>query len=792
MMHNSVFLPLLFFSLVTRCSTAEDVQMAKQHRDPCVAEEEHVSYRRFRRGWIWKQLLVQEEDPNPRMIGQIKSDYDKGDFSIKYLLSGEGAGEVFIIDEYSGEIYTLHKLDREEKAFYILRSQAINRKTNQPVEPESEFIIKVQDINDNMPQFQNEPYVSVIPEMSPSGTTVVQVTATDADDPSHGNHAKLIYSILQGEPYFSVEPKTGIIVTSLANMDRETREKYFVVVQVKDMMGLSGSYSATTTVTIILSDVNDNGPVFQHSLYSFAVAESAAVGMTVGRIKADDSDVGVNARMTYGLEEKEGNGTFQIHTDPVTQEGVILLAKTLDYETKKRFVIIAEAINDPMDTRYLGYDEFRDQATIKIFVEDVDEAPVFPVQEYEWKVQENMAAGTTVGTVSAMDRDAANNSIRYNIDRDSSVKKLFKIDPNNGTIITVKSLDRESVSWHNFTVTASETKQNRLFSSVPVFIKVLDVNDNAPQFSKVYQPYVCEGAQSGELVQLVSAMDLDDPGEGHHFYFSLVPEKRINPNFTLRDNQDNTAGILTRRSSFSRQDRTQYLLPVVIADSGVPPLSSTATLTITVCRCEPAGHCPSDGVQALALPMGLGIYALVAIVVCVLTVTVLIALTLAVRSHKTRRRNEAKQESGPVAWADLPGKVFRHSEPEATNSLEAYSPVPLRRQPKRRDRHRFSRAEIEASIRMSFCQSYHIGPEDEAFRQFMRERLLEADTDPFAPPFDCVRTYAFEGRGSSAGSLSSLGSLTASETSPERPQDSGRRLVRLAPWHGGSEEETSF
>lgn len=100
---------------------------------------------------------------------QIKSDYDKGDFSIKYLLSGEGAGEVFIIDEYSGEIYILHKLDREEKAFYILRSQAINRKTNQPVEPESEFIIKVQDINDNMPQFQNEPYVSVIPEMSPSG-----------------------------------------------------------------------------------------------------------------------------------------------------------------------------------------------------------------------------------------------------------------------------------------------------------------------------------------------------------------------------------------------------------------------------------------------------------------------------------------------------------------------------------------------------------------------------------------------------------------------------------------------
>ena len=48
-------------------------------------------------------------------------------------------------------------------------------------------------------------------------------------------------------------------------MDREARERYLVVVQVKDMMGLNGGYSATTTVTISLSDVNDNGPTFQHS-----------------------------------------------------------------------------------------------------------------------------------------------------------------------------------------------------------------------------------------------------------------------------------------------------------------------------------------------------------------------------------------------------------------------------------------------------------------------------------------------------------------------------------------------
>ncbi|MED6274307.1 Cadherin-18, partial [Characodon lateralis] len=228
-----------------------------------LAQGSTVLHHRQKRGWIWKQLFVQEEDPTSRIVGQVKSDSDRGEFNIQYILSGEGAGDVFEIDEYSGEIWTLKKLDREEKAFYVLQAQAINRRTNEPEEPQSEFIIKVQDINDNAPLFLNEPYLSSIPEMSPVGTAVAQVTATDADDPMFGNNAKLIYSILQGEPYFSVQPKTGIIVTSWVNMDREAREEYLVVVQVKDMLGLSGGYSSSTTVTVSLTDVNDNGPTFQ-------------------------------------------------------------------------------------------------------------------------------------------------------------------------------------------------------------------------------------------------------------------------------------------------------------------------------------------------------------------------------------------------------------------------------------------------------------------------------------------------------------------------------------------------
>lgn len=82
---------------------------------------------------------------------------------------------------------------------------------------------------------------------------------------------------------------------------------------------------------------------------------------------------------------------------------------------------------------------------------------------------------------------------------------------------------------------------------------------------------------------------------------------------------DNTAGILARRSTFSRKDRTQYVLPVVVTDNGSPAMSSTSTLTITVCICQPAGHCPSGGVEAFALSMGLNLQGLMGLLVCLVT-----------------------------------------------------------------------------------------------------------------------------------------------------------------------------
>lgn len=103
------------------------------------------------------------------LFQQLHSDVDKGDGKVKYVLSGEGATSIFTIDENTGDIHATKRLDREAQAYYTLQAQAVDRLTNIPVEPKSEFVVKVQDINDNEPKFLDGPYLAGVPEMSPLG-----------------------------------------------------------------------------------------------------------------------------------------------------------------------------------------------------------------------------------------------------------------------------------------------------------------------------------------------------------------------------------------------------------------------------------------------------------------------------------------------------------------------------------------------------------------------------------------------------------------------------------------------
>ncbi|XP_036374287.1 cadherin-20-like [Megalops cyprinoides] len=750
-------------------------------RRPGIGDERGELLRRAKRGWVWNQFFVLEEYTGlePLYIGKLHSDMDRGDGSIKYILSGEGAGTMFTIDDSTGDIHAIQRLDREVKAQYVLRAQALQRQTGRPLEPESEFIVKIQDINDNEPKFLDGPYHATVPEMSVIGTSVIQLTATDADDPTYGNSARVVYSILQGQPYFSVEPRTGIVRVSLPDMDREVRENYSVIIQAKDMGGQLGGLAGTTTLNITLTDVNDNPPKFAQKLYQMSVPESAPVGSVVGRIRAKDRDEGINAEMRYTIIDGDGRDSFDISTDPTNQFGIITIKKRLDFESKRSYTLKVEGANTHLDPRFLSRGPFSDVTIVHVSVEDVDEPPDFAAPFYFVEVPEDLEIGTVFKTVSARDPDVANNSIRYSIERASDPDKYFYIDITSGALMTVQSLDRELLSWHNITILAMEMNNPTQIGSVSVTVKVLDVNDNPPELSQYYEAFVCESAKAGQLIQTVTAVDPDDPLGGQHFYYSLAPEAANNPNFTLRDNQDNSAWILTRRGGFSQLDQSVYYLPIFISDGEQPVQTSTSTLTIRVCSCDGDGNVLSCNAEAYTLPVSLSRGALIAILACIFVLLVMILLILSLRNHRKKPYLSDEEENVHENIVRYDDEGGGEEDTEAFDIAAMWNPREAHAGKIRQD----MLPEIESLSR--YVPQPCVGVGDGNVHGYVLAKLYEADLDPCAPPYDSLQTYAYEGEGSVAESLSSLQSgVSNADHDYDYLSDWGPRFRKLAEMYG--------
>uniref|UniRef100_A0AAX7UV32 Cadherin-10 n=1 Tax=Astatotilapia calliptera TaxID=8154 RepID=A0AAX7UV32_ASTCA len=737
-----------------------------------------VPLRRSKRGWMWNQFFLLEEytGTDKQYVGKLHSDSDRGDGSVKYVLTGEGAGTLFKIDEKSGDIHATKRLDREEKAFYILHAKAVNRFTNEALEGESEFIIKIHDINDNEPRFTKDPYMARVPEMSDIGTSVIQVTATDADDATYGNSAKVVYSILEGQPYFSVDPETGLIKTALPGMDREVKENYQVVIQAKDMAGQMGGLSGTTTVSITLSDVNDNPPRFTKTLYEFRVPESIEVGSAVGVIRAMDADIGQNAEMDYRIIGSDGPGMFEITTNRSTQEGVILLRKPLDYERKRQYSLRVQVENVHINPRFYSKGPFRDEATIKIIVEDVDEPPVFERASYVVEVKEDAPKNTAIGSVSASDPDDKNSLVRYTIDRRTDMDRVFNIHAGNGSVFILRELDREENAWHNITV---------IISRVPVYVRVLDVNDNAPTFATNYETFVCENAKANQVIQTVGATDPDAPLGGHRFFFNLAQEAAGKANFSVHDNKNNTASILTRRNSYSTLQKSVHHVPVVISDGEFPMQSSTNTLTIRVCTCDRKGNMKACNAEALTARAGLSTGALVAILLCVIILLMIVVLFAALRRQR-------KKEPLIISKEDVRDNVVSYNDEgggeEDTQAFDIgtlRNPEAIEESKQRRD---IVPEAFYPPIRRPVLPPTRDNNGD--VRDFINQRLQDNDSDPTAPPYDSLATYAYEGNGSVAESLSSLESVTTeSDQDYNYLSEWGPRFKKLADLYGGDDSD---
>lgn len=722
---------------------------------------------RHKRDWKWDKLYVYEESrpkTPPEKIGKLENTFFSS--STRFILKGDGAKDIFTVND-NGDILVHAKLDRETQSVYNLSASLLNFHTGELVDKDDSFVIIVLDINDNSPVFDSD-QSGFISESSSAGTSVMKVKATDADDSSTEN-GKIAFSLLNGTDLFNIN-HNGVLSTVKSGLDREKQSQYLIAVQAKDMPEHSTGNSATTIVTINIKDINDNIATFKSGRYQFNVKEDLKPGTEIGLLEVEDKDEIQNKDPTFALQSKFDE-VFDIKRTK-EKDGMLSLKVPLDYEKVKTYMfnvnVEEHTVSRSPDNQ--GPNLLK-RTQIFIDVIDVDEPPVFNQTEYKFSVYEGPFKNPVIGAVSAKDPDRASYKIRYTIE-DPNCPVV--VDPVNGYLSLKRTLDREQEFSYTFQVTAHEDVQNGLKSSTMVSLKVLDINDNAPELTNGSYVYVCENDKPNTIIGTIGAYDKDE--NSGRFRFTLAKKSS---NFSLYDNQDNTASIVLKQGGFSTEDSVEYVLEIEIADGGTPEQKSINLLQIKVCTCQSGRrveYCMSYA------RTGMSVSALLAILLCIVTILVIVILIVL-------RRRYQKEVLVTKASGEIHEQLVRYDE-EGGGEMDTNG--------------------YDVSILSSACHdsSFRPGAGPALYAKVKKPPACkgdmammievkkdEADRDRDGIPYDTLHIYGYEGTESLAGSLSSLDSSSSgSNLDYDFIHEWGPRFRTLAQLYGvdGSDSDSSY
>uniref|UniRef100_A0A667Y7I2 Uncharacterized protein n=1 Tax=Myripristis murdjan TaxID=586833 RepID=A0A667Y7I2_9TELE len=529
--------------------------------------------------------VTEELDGSPVFVLQVSAtdpDKDADQGAIRYSIHGQGAESHFVINDITGEMYAQRTMDREERAVWRFVVMATDEE-GEGLTGFTDVIINVWDINDNAPTFSCAPdnCHSSVAENSPPGTFVVEMTAVDLDDAAVGQNAILTYRIIEDARnannvnLFTIDSSTGTISVAAEGLDREFAESHRLVVEARDGGGMTG----TATATVVVSDINDHVPKFREDWCGARVPENINLDTPILELSAVDPDAGSYGQLAFTVVAGDPEQRFYMVSHRSEQSGTLRLKKRLDYEKpgEQRFNLTVRVEDS----------EFSSLIHCLILVEDEnDNAPVFtPSSHLLSPLPEDVSVGTSVVQVVASDSDSGpNGDILYHIFPDSDPYGHFTISQA-GVVTVASPLDRETVAGYELVVMATDRGNPPLTSSVTVQLPLLDMNDNGPELEAAYTPVLWENSPAPQVVwlnhtsTLLQVVDRDSPEHGPPFSLSLPPPYTID--FHLHDH-GNGSGTLTALRRFDRERQREFYLPVIMTDSGHPPMTATNTLTITI------------------------------------------------------------------------------------------------------------------------------------------------------------------------------------------------------------------
>ncbi|XP_063353595.1 protocadherin beta-16-like isoform X25 [Pelmatolapia mariae] len=325
------------------------------------------------------------------------------------------------------------------------------------------------------------------------------------------------------------------------------------------------------SVTVEITDINDNPPTFEKNEIKFVISESAVVGAKFDLERAVDLDVGTNTLQSYVLKPSD-NFILKLHNQADGTKNVeMVLQKPLDRE-KNDFIELVLTAVDGGEPQMSG--------TMQIFISVLDandNAPVFTQQVYKGTVSENATKGTTVTSVRASDADhGLNGKITYSITNTlDDVRHMFEINDENGEVKLMGRLDYEKKRHFQINVRARDN--GGLTDSCKVIVDVVDINDNEPTIKIMSKStIISESAKPNTVVTMINIQDpdSDENGKVQCFISDNIP-------FVLKSTSNNFYTLVTD-SDLDRERASDYNITVTCSDEGVPSLSSSVTLTLQI------------------------------------------------------------------------------------------------------------------------------------------------------------------------------------------------------------------
>ncbi|XP_051810391.1 protocadherin gamma-A2-like isoform X2 [Acanthochromis polyacanthus] len=419
----------------------------------------------------YKGSLMENSQKGTSLLTVTATDIDKGPNAfVTYSISNNVNGilDLFEIHETSGEVRLIGNVDYETSKHYQLNIKAKDRGG---LSDSCKIILDITDVNDNGPIIDLMSTTQSIPEDSSLQTVVAVMNVHDADSDNNGV-VKCFLS--HGEP-FIIENTSNGFYSILANsdLDRERASEYNITVTCSDE-GVP-SLSSSVTLTLQISDVNDNEPVFERSSYEAYIVENNTPGVSVFTVRATDADWNQNARLSYILEDSSVNGVpVSSYVSVSADSGVIRAVRSFDYEQIKDFKFRVKAQDG-------GSPPLSSNVTVKMMIQDQNDNPpqvLYPVQTGGSVVAEMVPRSADVGylvtKVVAVDVDSGQNAwLSYKLQK-ATDRALFEVGSQNGEIRTIRQVSDKDAVKQRLSVIVEDNGQPSRSATVIVNVAVAD------------------------------------------------------------------------------------------------------------------------------------------------------------------------------------------------------------------------------------------------------------------------------------------------------------------------------